>query len=151
MHKHVGGFVVNPQSLQKQQTMVNPSMGEFSVLVLAATVAHHMDVVDPPKGWASAIADQPPWVLQSAETPNLRGEHLGSVKGLQLPGAFHSDGIVPARMLQRGSTENGKLPIKRSSGLRLYPRFTASRSLVSATGQGRGHIPESRFQFSLLL
>lgn len=119
MHKHVGGFVLNPQSLRKQKTMLNPSIGEFSVLVLAATVAHHMDVVDPPKGWASAIADQPPWVLQSAET--TRGEHLGSAKRLPLPGAFYSDGNVSARMLQKGSIENGKLPIKRSSGLRIEP------------------------------
>jgi hypothetical protein len=67
MHKHVNGFTLNPQTLRKQEEMENPPLGEFSILVLAATVAHHMDVVNPPKIWASAILNQPEWSVQAPE------------------------------------------------------------------------------------
>lgn len=67
MHKHVNGFTLNPQTLRRQEEMENPPLGEFSILVLAATVAHHMDVVNPPKIWASAILNQPEWSVQAPE------------------------------------------------------------------------------------
>ncbi|KAG0573861.1 hypothetical protein KC19_VG216000 [Ceratodon purpureus] len=74
MHKQMNGFTVNPITLKNQQLMEHPSLGEFSVLVLAAAVAHQMEVMTPPKLWASVIVNQQPMAVLLSESCSV-GEY----------------------------------------------------------------------------
>lgn len=65
MHKQSRGFRLNPLTLKSQQELEQPLLGEFSVLILAAAVAHDMEVVATPKLWASVTANQPSLGLQN--------------------------------------------------------------------------------------
>nr|XP_024381344.1 uncharacterized protein LOC112285068 isoform X3 [Physcomitrium patens] len=76
MHKQVKGFSINPVTLKNQQSMEHPPLGEFSVLVLAAAVAHQMEIVAPPKLWTSLVVNQLPVVVSSNTVPAK--EELGT-------------------------------------------------------------------------
>ncbi|CAM6094770.1 unnamed protein product [Calypogeia fissa] len=56
MHKTNQGFTLSPQTLKKQLGVSRPSIGEFTLLVLAATAAHHVEVAEPPKIICSAYS-----------------------------------------------------------------------------------------------
>ncbi|BFI35611.1 EREBP-like factor [Marchantia polymorpha subsp. ruderalis] len=49
MHNNNHGFTLSPQTLKKQQGVERPPIGEFTLLVLAATVANDVEVKEPPK------------------------------------------------------------------------------------------------------
>uniref|UniRef100_A0A7I4E5W7 AP2/ERF domain-containing protein n=1 Tax=Physcomitrium patens TaxID=3218 RepID=A0A7I4E5W7_PHYPA len=75
MHKQVDGFGINPVTLKNQQSMEHPPLGEFSVLVLAAAVAHQMEIVAPPKLWTSLFVNQLPAVVPPSDTVSAKEEH----------------------------------------------------------------------------
>ncbi|KAL2623897.1 hypothetical protein R1flu_008142 [Riccia fluitans] len=49
MHSNNHGFSLSPQTLRKQQDLDRPPIGEFTLLVLAATAANDVEVKEPPK------------------------------------------------------------------------------------------------------
>lgn len=96
MHKQRKGFTVNPLTLKNQQVMEHPQLGEFSVLILAAAVAHEMEVVLPPKLWAPVIINQPSLAVSMPENLTVKEEFSmpifqRSASAKKMTGQIHSD------------------------------------------------------------
>lgn len=75
MHKQTSGITISPSVLKSQEAMEHPVLGEFSVLVLAAAVAHQVEVVAPPRLWASIVVSQTPLVPPSPEGCAMKEEY----------------------------------------------------------------------------
>lgn len=96
MHKQPKGFTVNPLTLKNQQIMEHPQLGEFSVLILAAAVAHEMEVLVPPKLWAPVIINQPSLAVSVPESFIVKEEFSTpifqrSASAKKIAGQIHSD------------------------------------------------------------
>lgn len=96
MHKQRKGFTVNPLTLKNQQIMEHPQLGEFSVLILAAAVAHEMEVVLPPKLWAPVVINQPSLAVSMPENLIVKDEFSmpifqRSASAKKMAGQIHSD------------------------------------------------------------
>ncbi|XP_024387784.1 uncharacterized protein [Physcomitrium patens] len=103
MHKQVKGFTINPVTLKNQQAMERPLLGEFSVLVVAAAVAHQMEIVAPPKLWASVVVNHVSVVPPSCGSGSVKEEYGASmfqrsISGKKVGAHVHGDvkpGDVP--------------------------------------------------------
>jgi len=117
MHKQVKGFTINPGTLKSQQAMEHPVLGEFSVLVLAAAVAHQVEVVAPPRLWASLLVSQTPLVAPSPENISLKvdygtAELSRSSSGKKVAAQLQSD----LKQVETGAYINPKAAARRSQG-----------------------------------
>ena len=120
MHNQVKGFTVNPLTLKNQQSMEHPSLGEFSVLVLAAAVAHQMEVVAPPKLWASILLNQQPLVIPFSESCSTKDGYeiavfQSSTSGKKVATQLHSE----SKLVETVPFINTK-PVARTQGCTLF-------------------------------
>lgn len=123
MHKQVKGFSINPGTLKNQQAMKHPVLGEYSVLVLAAAVAHQVEVVAPPRLWGSIVVNQTAVVAPSPESCSMEEEYgtpalQRSSSGKKVGAQVHSD----VKLVETGPFVNPKPAARRSQGF-LLSRF----------------------------
>ena len=128
MHKQFKGFTVNPLTLKTQQLMEYPLLGEFSVLVLAAAVAHQMEVVAPPKLWASILVNQQALVVPSSESCSVKDEYgrllfQSSTSEKKIAAPVHNE----SKVLEACPSTSPKPVARRTQGCMLFPhQFVAT-------------------------
>lgn len=125
MHNQVKGFTVNPRTLINQQSTAHPSLGEFSVLVLAAAVAHQMEVVAPPKLWASILVNQQPLVVPPSESCSVKDEYGTPVFSQSVKKAA-GQAQSESKLVESGPFVNSKLVARKTQGcILIFRQFVA--------------------------